>query len=194
MEFENFSSVNANTRRSTPVAIRSSTWAFTFSTPASANTTGVIADDVAPRLASTNTGTLFTGAKVSATRQAKIRREKLSITVQVGATPVEQTDDGGVDVPHLVGSRRSKAHLRLGRMHAEPGAAPAELPHQVVPGRGGRPDRTEPLRKDGECPGRNMPVFDRGHHVLDHPDLGWGQSMGRRVGTGRPIVKRTRAL
>ena len=28
------------TRRSTPEAIRSSTWALTFSTPASANTTG----------------------------------------------------------------------------------------------------------------------------------------------------------
>ena len=36
MEFENFSSVNAKTRRSTPVEMRASTWAFTFSTPASA--------------------------------------------------------------------------------------------------------------------------------------------------------------
>ena len=34
MEFENFSSVKAKTRRITPVVIRSSTWAFTFSTPA----------------------------------------------------------------------------------------------------------------------------------------------------------------
>src|SRR6266849_10683724 len=49
MEFENFSSVKAKTRRSTPVAIRSSTWAFTFSTPASANTTGVVSEGVAPR-------------------------------------------------------------------------------------------------------------------------------------------------
>src|ERR1700686_2109255 len=37
MEFENFSSVKARIGRSTPVVIRSSTWAFTFSTPASAN-------------------------------------------------------------------------------------------------------------------------------------------------------------
>jgi len=80
MEFENFSSVKAKTRRSTPVVIRSSTWAFTFSTPASANTTGVVAEGVAPRLASTSTATLFAGANVSATRHAKIRREKLSIT------------------------------------------------------------------------------------------------------------------
>ena len=35
---------------------------------------------VAPRPASTSTATLFTGANVSATRHAKIRREKLSIT------------------------------------------------------------------------------------------------------------------
>jgi hypothetical protein len=80
MEFENFSSVKAKTRRSTPEAIRSSTWAFTFSTPASANTTGGVAEAVAPRLASTSTATLVTGANVSATRHARIRREKLSIT------------------------------------------------------------------------------------------------------------------
>src|SRR6516164_4846347 len=80
MEFENFSSVNANTRRSTPVVIRSSTSALTFSTPASANTTGVGSERVAPRLASTRTATLLTGANVSATRHAKMRREKLSIT------------------------------------------------------------------------------------------------------------------
>ena len=80
MEFENFSSVNAKTRRSTPVAIKSSTSAFTFSTPASASTTGVVADGVARRLASTSTATLFTGANLSATCHAKIRREKLSIT------------------------------------------------------------------------------------------------------------------
>ena len=80
MEFENFRSVKAKSRRSTPVAIRSSTWAFTFSTPASANTTGVVSEGVAPRLASTSTATLFTGANVSATRHAKMRREKLSMT------------------------------------------------------------------------------------------------------------------
>lgn len=71
MEFENFSSVKASIRRSTPVEMSASTWAFTFSTPASANTTGAVSEDVAPRLASSNTATLLTGAKVSATRHAK---------------------------------------------------------------------------------------------------------------------------
>jgi hypothetical protein len=42
-EFDNVSSRKAKTRRRTPVVIRSSTWALTFSTPASANTTGVVA-------------------------------------------------------------------------------------------------------------------------------------------------------
>jgi len=55
MEFEHFSSVNARTRRSTPVLISASTWAFTFSTPASANTTGIVSDGVAARPASTST-------------------------------------------------------------------------------------------------------------------------------------------
>jgi hypothetical protein len=54
----------------------------------------------------------------------------------------------------------SKAHLRLGRVHAKPGAAPAERPHEVVPGRGGGADRAEPLRKDGEGAGGDVPVLD----------------------------------
>jgi hypothetical protein len=63
MEFENFSSVKAKTRRSTPVVIKLSTWAFTFSTPPSAKTTGVVSEGVAPQLASTSTATL-SGANV----------------------------------------------------------------------------------------------------------------------------------
>ena len=60
--------------------------------------------------------------------------------------------------------------------------------------RKGRPDPAEPLHKDAERPGRDMPVLERSYHVLDRADLGWGQSMGRRVRTGRLIVKRTRVL
>jgi hypothetical protein len=40
--------VKAKTRRNTPEAIRSSTSALTFSTPASATTTGVVSEGVAP--------------------------------------------------------------------------------------------------------------------------------------------------
>ena len=194
MEFENVSSVKAKTRRSTPVVIRSSTWAFTFSTPASANTTGSSLRRRAPTGVEQHGHAVHRRKRVSDPPRQDPSREVVDHRVQVGARPVEQADDGGVDVPHLVGSRRSKAHLRLGRVHAEPRAAPAELPHEVVPGRGGGPDRAEPLRQDGERAGRDVPVLERGHHVLDRPDLGWGQSMGRRVRTGRLIVKRTRVL
>jgi hypothetical protein len=48
-------------------------------------------------------------------------REVVDHRVQVGAGSVEQADDGGVDVPHLVGSRRAKARLRLRGVDAEPG-------------------------------------------------------------------------
>jgi hypothetical protein len=41
---------------------------------------GALVERVAPRLASSSTATLLTGANVSATRHARIRREKLSIT------------------------------------------------------------------------------------------------------------------
>jgi hypothetical protein len=77
---------------------------------------------------------------------------------------------------------------------AEPGPPPAELPHEVISGRSRRPDLAEPLRKHGERAGRDVPVRGRGHHVLDRSDFGWGQSMGRRVRTRRPIIKCTRGL
>jgi hypothetical protein len=56
------------------VWIKASTCAFTFSTPASANTTEVVAEGVAPRLASTSTTTLFTGANVSASHPRAVER------------------------------------------------------------------------------------------------------------------------
>ena len=71
IEFENLSSVNASTRRSTPVSINPSTAALTFSTPASAKTTGAVDEPTAFRVASSSTATLFSGANVSATRQAR---------------------------------------------------------------------------------------------------------------------------
>jgi hypothetical protein len=54
--------------------------------------------------------------------------------MEIGAGPVEQADDGGVDVPHLVRARRAKPDLGLRRTYAEPGAAPAVLPDEAVPG------------------------------------------------------------
>ena len=54
--------------------------------------------------------------------------------------------------------RRAKPHLRFRRMHAEPGAAPAVLPDEAVPGRGRGPDRAEPLREHGERAGRDVTV------------------------------------
>src|ERR1700680_2366146 len=70
--------------------------------------------------------------------------------MEIDAGPVEQANDGGVDVPHLVGSCRAQPDLRFHGMDAEPGAAPAVLSYEAVPGGGGGPDRTEPLSEDRE--------------------------------------------
>jgi len=59
-------------------------------------------------------------------------RKVVDHRVQVHAGSVEQANNGSVDVPHLVGARRSKADRRLRRVHAEPGAAPAGLAHETV--------------------------------------------------------------
>lgn len=57
-----------------------------------------------------------------------MRLEKLSITrMEIGAGTVEQADDGGVDVPHLVRVRRAKPCLGFRRTHTQPGAALEEI-------------------------------------------------------------------
>src|SRR5215204_4106922 len=107
MEFENFSSVKASRRRRTPVWINASTWAFTFSTPASASTTGVMSEGVAARLASSSTVTVHRRKRVGDSPGQDASGEIVDHGVQIGAGPVEQADDGGVDVPHLIRARRA---------------------------------------------------------------------------------------
>src|SRR4029453_13269856 len=51
-------------------------------------------------------------------------REVVDDGVQIGACAVEQTDNGGVDVPHLVRSCRAEPHLRLRGMHTDSRASP----------------------------------------------------------------------
>jgi hypothetical protein len=175
---ENVSSVKARRRRRTPVSINSSTWAFTFSTPASATTTGALVERVAPRLASSSTATVFDRCeRVRHAPRQNPSREVVDHGVQIGACPVEQADDGSVDVPHLVSSGRAQPHLRFRRMHAEAGASPAVRPYEAVPGRRRRRHGAEPLREDGERAGRDVTVLERGDHVPDRLDLGGRQSM-----------------
>ena len=82
------SSVNASRRRRFPCRSIHRPAVFTFSTPASANTTGEC-ERAAARLASSSTATLLTGVNVSATCHATIRREKLSIAAcRYGPCPV----------------------------------------------------------------------------------------------------------
>ena len=119
-------------------------------------------------------------------------REVVDHSVQIGAGPVQQANDSGVDMPHLIGSRGSKPDLGFHGVHAEPGPSPGESPHEAVPGRGGSPDRAEPLGQDRQRPGGHVTVLGGRHHVLDHPDLRWRQSMRGGARTGRLIVECTR--
>jgi len=114
--------------------------------------------------------------------------------MEIRAGPVEQADDGRVDVPHLVSASRAQADLRFRRMHAEPGPPPAVLPDEAVP-RGGRgPDLAEPLGEDRERAGRDVAIVGRRDQVLDCPDLEGRQSRRGSAGTGGLIIKHTGAL
>ena len=114
--------------------------------------------------------------------------------MQVGASPVEQTDDGGVDVPHLVGRVVRSPIFGLAGCTRRRGRRQPYSRTRRYEVEGEAQTKPSRLGKDGERPGRDMPVLERGHHVLDRPDLGWSQSMGRRARTGRLIVKCTRVL
>ena len=80
IEFENFTSVLATRRRSTPVASSASVSALTFSIPAFREHYGTLPEGVACWLACSSRVTLFTGANVPTGCHARMRREKLSIT------------------------------------------------------------------------------------------------------------------
>src|SRR5262245_49519062 len=195
MEFETCSSVTASTRRRTPVVISSSTWTFTCATPASANTTGVVSERVAARLALSSTATLFTGTNVSAKRHANTRREKWSIRACREARVPSSRRMRVVSICHIsFGPSGSKPDRGFRGVTSESGPSPAESPHEAVPGRGRSPHPAEPLGQDRERPGGNVTVLGRGHHVLDHPDLRWRQSMRRRAPTRRLIVECTHGV
>src|SRR5262249_3448574 len=57
-----------------------------------------------------------------------------------------------------------------------------------------RPRPCRAAGEDGERGSQDVTICGRGDHVLDRPDFGWGQSVGRRVRTGRLIVKLTHVL
>ena len=195
MEFENFSSVKASSRRRMPVWIKASTWAFTFSIPASASTTGTVPEDAVARVASSSTVTLLTGANESATRQAKdASRAVVDHGVAIRSGPVTSADDGGVEVPHLVGSTRAQSPRWCRWLAPKPGASPAVRSDEALPGRRRRCDGVEPRREHRECAGREVTGFGSGDQIPDRVDLGARQLMRCRPRAGRLIVECTRRL
>ena len=93
-------------------------------------------------------------------------------------------DDGGIDVPDLIGARRTEADLRLRWMDTEARPPPPKPSHQAVPGRRSGPDPVQPLCEHGKRTRRNVSVVRRGHHFLNTLDFGWRQSMWRCTRTG----------
>ena len=161
MEFENLSSVKANTRRSTTRGDQ------VVDLRVHVLDAGVRQHDRCG-FGGRRTSARFDQHGHTVHRRKRLRdppcqdasREVVDNGMQIRAGSVEQTDDGRINVPHLVGAGRAEAHLRLRRVHAEPGPTPAVLPHEAVP-RGGRgPHLAEPLGEDRECAGRNVAILE----------------------------------
>ena len=158
----------------------SSTCAFTFSTPASASTTGAVSEGAAARLASSSAVTLFTGANVSATRHAKLRCVAKSCRSRHGDRRGSRRAGGSLWC-RCARSRRLASFERPPSVSPDARGAGVGASRSAV--RGGTRLRARPRPRraavqDGDRAGRDVPVLERGHHVLDRPDFSWGQSMG----------------
>ena len=103
-------------RRSTPVSINASTAAFTFSTPASANTTGVVVEPMCPTGVQQHGHAVHRCERLGHTPGKDPSREVVDHRMEIGACPIEQANDGRVNVPHLVWAGRAQSHLRLSGM------------------------------------------------------------------------------
>jgi hypothetical protein len=51
----------------------------------------------------------------------------------IGTSAVEQADDGGIDVPHLIRVSRKQVDFRFGGMDSESGTPPSKPSHEAVP-------------------------------------------------------------
>ena len=175
----------------TPV-IKASTWAFTFSAPASANTTGEVSEHLAPWVASSSTATLLTGANVSATRHAtRVERSCRSPHGhRRGFRP-------GGESPSCRCATSRLAPSCAAPLSAWPDVPGAEGAASRTPVRGGTRSRATPrpcraAARERERAGRDVTVLGRGDDVPDRLDFGGGQSMRRRPRTCRLIVEGTR--
>ncbi len=86
--------------------------------------------------------------------------------MEVDLGPVEEADDGDVEVPVLVGLGGAKALRGPGRMDAQSWANPAVLADGAEPGGRGGEEDTEALSEDGQGPDRDVSVVWTGDQVF----------------------------
>src|SRR5688572_14218515 len=84
------------------------------------------------------------GISAGAVASVLSRASKLGLTWEALGELTDDALEQRLYGPRIPGRVVRRPTFGLGRVHATPSAAPAELPHQVVPGRGGSPDGAEP--------------------------------------------------
>ena len=134
-------------------------------------------------------------------RQARLKRtrqhppgEAIDDSVQVATGPVEQLDDGHVNMEPLIGSRRAKTDLGLRWVETTPRPAPAELAYHSTPRPTAREDLAKALPVQGQRTQREMLEVVAFDHVSHGNDLSSSKAPRLSTGTRRTIVEHAQRL
>jgi hypothetical protein len=105
--------------------------------------------------------------------------------------PVEQSEDGGIDVPRGVRLRGAHAEGRLARMNTPTWPTPTALTHELGPRRDRGEYLADTLGVASKCPQRHMAVVGCEHHRLDGGHLADGELTWVGARAGETIVEGT---
>ena len=139
--------------------------------------------------AARSTWHVLVGSNRAATVHARIFREKLSMVgMDIRSRPVEQSDDGGIDMPSFVGLRGTNADGRLRWMTAVSRTPPAMLADELGPGGDRGEDLADPLGVEREGTQRHVAMLGCKDHGLHSGNFGEGELARAGAGTRRAIV------
>ena len=115
--------------------------------------------------------------------------EVVDYRMNVRSSPVKEPNHTGVDMPKLIGHRRSNTDLWLFGMDSPARSSPLVSANESVPGRRGRKDLSETLGQNRKCSGRDVAVLIGSHHVFDDAQLIARQLVARRSWAGGDVVE-----
>lgn len=120
--------------------------------------------------------------------------EVIDDALNIGLGPVEQPEDGRVDVPDVVGAHGSNANLGAFWMDPASRSAPPALFDRLGPRRGRCEDPSDSLGENGQARCRHMLEVFGGRHLLHGSELRGRKPIGVPARAGCRMVEFARAV